>query len=128
MGPHSFKCGKSAESALGLPLSKGFNGAALFQVRKDLGAGVNRLQHLTLEWGRTLSSAERFFKKHPHLRGWMRFNGAALFQVRKVVLEYSGLSSLSLLQWGRTLSSAESNHSKWQETGDVSVPGGPGRR
>ncbi len=71
MGPHSFKCGKRRLRLRRLSCVC-FNGAALFQVRKE---------KWKLQWGRTLSSAERLKpvnEKRPC------FNGAALFQVRKV--------------------------------------------
>ena len=59
MGPHFFKCGNQSERAQRVFKPTGFNGAALFQVRKrDNGAMA----------GMRLSP---------------RFNGAALFQVRK---------------------------------------------
>ena len=60
MGPHSFKCGKQAtyQNRDALAFQR-FNGAALFQVRKDYGVGY---------LGRAIRC----------------FNGAALFQVRKV--------------------------------------------
>ena len=66
-------------------LDPGFNGAALFQVRKvreftQEGRAVNGLQ-----WGRTLSSAESFAKCGLVSRRLPCFNGAALFQVRKVM-------------------------------------------
>ncbi len=109
MGPHSFKCGKRQQSLL---VKREeffcFNGAALFQVRKvfrrrqrlasiypasmgphSFKCGKKRVKplfdgyHPQLQWGRTLSSAER-------IKGQWR-------KLRQL-----------LLQWGRTLSSAES--------------------
>ena len=58
MGPHSFKCGKRPCGSEARGLYRCFNGAALFQVRKN-------------SFRQPLSRAEA------------RFNGAALFQVRK---------------------------------------------
>ena len=83
MGPHSFKCGKlglddGGQTAIqklqwGRTLSSAesrrfvhfdarkkisFNGAALFQVRKDLQVRVGQAGYVKLQWGRTLSSAE----------------------------------------------------------------------
>ncbi len=182
MGPHSFKCGKINNDALeqeingrfnGAALfqvrkedlskffllrSFGFNGAALFQVRKAPEPTAKRADEATasmgphsfkcgkqgwlldrdeyvaaLQWGRTLSSAERSFEKRRSAPEEISFNGAALFQVRKAQLalrpptdsrtrfngaalfqvrKVRGLQKLSHspkpLQWGRTLSSAES--------------------
>ena len=59
MGPHSFKCGKRVFNGMELRVFNGFNGAALFQVRK-------------------VSSRRRQGGADDK-----RFNGAALFQVRK---------------------------------------------
>ena len=84
MGPHSFKCGKSIGCRLADAIGKSFNGAALFQVRKvppplapliiDFpcfnGAALFQVRKVDnelrasggpkgLQWGRTLSSAER---------------------------------------------------------------------
>ena len=114
MGPHSFKCGKltirlppggrppSFNGAALFQVRKGwtkipararnlgFNGAALFQVRKanqqDIAMGLKT----RLQWGRTLSSAERI-QRHPQSHGIHR------------------------LQWGRTLSSAERNSARLME-------------
>ena len=75
MGPHSFKCGKK--------LADGFNGAALFQVRKVQTPSTATLRPDRLQWGRTLSSAE----------------STTTTTTKRYLLQ---------LQWGRTLSSAES--------------------
>ena len=140
-------------------IGKGFNGAALFQVRKasaylsaavsaesasmgphffKCGKSVNnptfdRPVTVTLQWGRTFSSAEstparnlkpllvsasmgpHFFKcgKGDSLEsagnGAISFNGAALFQVRKGRPVSASITYPVTLQWGRTFSSAESN-------------------
>ena len=82
MGPHSFKCGKKFFLSPEVFPHSGFNGAALFQVRKAL---FRRLCFWTAS----------------------RFNGAALFQVRKVFRGTAGFEFVKELQWGRTLSSAE---------------------
>ena len=108
MGPHSFKCGKSAKLAPADALQISFNGAALFQVRKVLDILASLWRALPLQWGRTLSSAERETGRQIKSGGeslqWGRtlssaeslfaplsiqnsqsFNGAALFQVRKAL-------------------------------------------
>ena len=139
MGPHSFKCGKRLMILARLLNCRGFNGAALFQVRKVLArkiflsakvsasmgphsfkCGKLRIRPRacarfpSLQWGRTLSSAESFvwlaglrfclrasmgphsFKcgKAAHLilphSPPIRFNGAALFQVRKDLATLQG--------------------------------------
>ena len=88
-------------------VQQGFNGAALFQVRKVLGASSDAHGFGPLQWGRTLSSAERaeasllrdpryIASMGPHSfkcgksdsecrvgQDYQGFNGAALFQVRK---------------------------------------------
>ena len=107
MGPHFFKCGKNRHLSGGLLRADRFNGAALFQVRKDPSGSPSGSPSSPLQWGRTFSSAEsspmdlitpldfslqwgRTFSSAE--RGgavgknrWRRcsFNGAALFQVRK---------------------------------------------
>ena len=82
MGPHFFKCGKIFPSDPELRLALSFNGAALFQVRKNC-------------------------QGHRPGYGRGRFNGAALFQVRKKVKERKQIMQIKVLQWGRTFSSAE---------------------
>ena len=87
-----------------------------------------------LQWGRTLSSAERddiwagdeldeerfngaaLFQVRKvdetavrELQQAASFNGAALFQVRKEATTGNSGEKSTLLQWGRTLSSAESS-------------------
>ena len=59
-----------------------------------------------LQWGRTLSSAEVFPSQSVPLPSSC-FNGAALFQVRKFPPNAANFPAINLLQWGRTLSSAE---------------------
>ena len=82
MGPHSFKCGSENRLQMNKPNYRRFNGAALFQVRKfGVLPSIIRMW-TTLQWGRTLSSAE-VETNLPRVR-----TGAGL-------------------QWGRTLSSAE---------------------
>ncbi len=157
MGPHSFKCGKrditrnqslaSGSLQWGRTLSsaertrwwmaryghsRSFNGAALFQVRKDgdvllIGFGFSALQWgrtlssaeratwlfkpynpKPLQWGRTLSSAESFSAGSRRYGAILGFNGAALFQVRKGRSAHFFIGKKNQLQWGRTLSSAES--------------------
>ena len=63
--------------------TRGFNGAALFQVRKD-------------------------FRHDCTLMESKCFNGAALFQVRKANQRQTQPMIVGKLQWGRTFSSAES--------------------
>ena len=89
MGPHSFKCGKKTVSNNGVVYSIRFNGAALFQVRKVPERKSKAVPQGKLQWGRTLSSAER---------------GAD--GCTQAVAAHG-------LQWGRTLSSAERMVEKW---------------
>ena len=108
MGPHSFKCGKSrlfgglADSAIS------FNGAALFQVRKVTAGGAVATRQNKLQWGRTLSSAERFFKRRSCPSSCGLQWGRTLSSAESSPLAYPNSACLSL-QWGRTLSSAESD-------------------
>ena len=107
MGPHFFKCGKvytsqpanlcrkslqwgrtfSSAERMENPKKtaggNGFNGAALFQVRKVRRKMENHREVDELQWGRTFSSAER----QTLLAGKIQDNNT--------------------LQWGRTFSSAE---------------------
>ena len=86
MGPHFFKCGKSVVLDISTGSSRGFNGAALFQVRKGVSHPNQLNTHQGLQWGRTFSSAESALYKHSGRVSRYCFNGAALFQVRKAPL------------------------------------------
>ena len=113
MGPHFFKCGKNGSRSDTASPSNGFNGAALFQVRKDpVEMGVDPTQTkasmgphffkcgkrkvqvncnkngVVLQWGRTFSSAESSGDVFFHFFPKISFNGAALFQVRKVPISW----------------------------------------
>ncbi len=108
MGPHSFKCGKRPRgSSTGLSALPGFNGAALFQVRK-----VHRLPLYAPNTHRA-SMGPHSFKCGKNCRRRRlecrrcSFNGAALFQVRKGTANRKNNPWTESLQWGRTLSSAE---------------------
>ena len=131
MGPHSFKCGSPLNSGVKRSGTSGFNGAALFQVRKSVDAppfahsqlcfngaalfqvrksglrSPSTVEATVLQWGRTLSSAEVNGAALFEVWEFACFNGAALFQVRKWQTANSANSANSALQWGRTLSSAE---------------------
>ena len=64
---------------------------------------------ISLQWGRTFSSAESEWVCSFDFPRRLGFNGAALFQVRKVHRGiFCGCESRTALQWGRTFSSAES--------------------
>ena len=108
MGPHSFKCGKRAQSIDRHRLDHRFNGAALFQVRKGPNCLPSQAGIFLLQWGRTLSSAESWRVIGLRKTGEACFNGAALFQVRKDRQAKAREDLKAKLQWGRTLSSAES--------------------
>ena len=82
MGPHFFKCGKETHSDLDSDVIVGFNGAALFQVRK-----VSQDQSLAM-LVKGFNGAALFQVRKGHLGRCITetaksFNGAALFQVRK---------------------------------------------
>ena len=100
MGPHSFKCGKARLPPPNINKKQSFNGAALFQVRKD--------------------------KPHPEKpTSLFGFNGAALFQVRKANNPDLPISAGWMLQWGRTLSSAERPCKSQRESGQMLASMGP---
>ena len=110
MGPHSFKCGNSPHRRDGLRNNSGFNGAALFQVRK-LVDSVLRRQLFRASMGPHSFKCGNSFKLTNPAAECVRFNGAALFQVRKRPLCQCEIDHTGQLQWGRTLSSAETNSS-----------------
>ena len=84
MGPHSFKCGKPAVRVTPAPLYVGFNGAALFQVRKERrGGDLDGLLVLCFNGAALFQVRKGSTFRHPD-EHWNGFNGAALFQVRKV--------------------------------------------
>ena len=83
MGPHFFKCGKQSRRSRPRNDESGFNGAALFQVRKAINLAGTKSTTGRLQWGRTFSSAERQTDEFTANGGRVGFNGAALFQVRK---------------------------------------------
>ena len=83
MGPHFFKCGKADDLYRASHRFCGFNGAALFQVRKEGIRWRAPRDDFRLQWGRTFSSAE---------------------SATEVITIQCGIE----LQWGRTFSSAES--------------------
>ena len=83
MGPHFFKCGKQSLLAAKRANRFGFNGAALFQVRKTIFTRSQTRKPVWLQWGRTFSSAEK---------------SSLGFQAQDIRIK---------LQWGRTFSSAE---------------------
>ena len=136
MGPHFFKCGKLVEATkcgngigrfngaalfqvrkdaitrLGCMHRDGFNGAALFQVRKAYNSKFHNRKK------RRASMGPHFFKCGKAIpfgmatREKTSFNGAALFQVRKDAVDLAKQILAAGLQWGRTFSSAESLKSK----------------
>ena len=86
--------------------SLGFNGAALFQVRKSWPRWVLHGSSAALQWGRTFSSAEVLGREQfcllQVLLQWGRTFSSAEVQA------YSALRAPGkVLQWGRTFSSAE---------------------
>ena len=107
MGPHFFKCGKDKGPRNRRAPNRGFNGAALFQVRKvDFRGGGAEAKK------KGFNGAALFQVRKEHL-GLLyrsrasRFNGAALFQVRKEPRKKKEGAESKALQWGRTFSSAE---------------------
>ena len=108
MGPHFFKCGKTAISSELWTSWPSFNGAALFQVRK-----VN-YESSTLGKSAPASMGPHFFKcgKSP-ISPSPAFNGVAsmgphFFKCGKRGRKALWQTANHQLQWGRTFSSAES--------------------
>ena len=133
MGPHFFKCGKMTTEDEKKLILRGFNGAALFQVRKDkivvpeylateeasmgphfFKCGKGLTEEDIKERLNSASMGPHFFKcgksyySRFACRIFTRFNGAALFQVRKGKKNGVYIPLDRKLQWGRTFSSAES--------------------
>ena len=107
MGPHSFKCGKLRKPVLKRFCCSRFNGAALFQVRKARQSQTHGCHRTSLQWGRTLSSAESFFRcQGSYLTSILQW-GRTLSSAERIVCCVC-LIPIRFLQWGRTLSSAES--------------------
>ena len=67
MGPHFFKCGKLFDFESKQLRLRFFNGAALFQVRKVGDSEWTVAKEISLQWGRTFSSAERIQRASEHL-------------------------------------------------------------
>ena len=86
-----------------------FNGAALFQVRKGLAFYLDRFFRESLQWGRTLSSAESCSPRRGDNSGLIASMGPHSFKCGKLVDGFLRISAKLKLQWGRTLSSAESS-------------------
>ncbi len=136
MGPHSFKCGKlsalrldcqNQDSFNGAALfqvrkakmierprsrGRGFNGAALFQVRKGSAWPLIQSGRPTLQWGRTLSSAESGFASDGGQVRCHASMGPHSFKCGKTTMRIESVPNEPSLQWGRTLSSAESRQGK----------------
>ena len=86
---------------------QGFNGAALFQVRKGVVPTFNSDAACLSFNGAALFQVRKENPYRPIRESISRFNGAALFQVRKVRILSTTKNIWWKLQWGRTLSSAE---------------------
>ena len=108
MGPHSFKCGSLGGMGVIRIAEGGFNGAALFQVRKSdqsnpqsrssrlasmgphsFKCGSNTNMKISVNTLRASMGPHSFKCGSPHRRPLSQatptcFNGAALFQVRKL--------------------------------------------
>ena len=83
MGPHSFKCGKRTNELVHRLLCGASMGPHSFKCGKLESISCGQTEESALQWGRTLSSAERNGKSSKENGKTFRFNGAALFQVRK---------------------------------------------
>ena len=86
MGPQSFDCGKSLCAAMRrTDRASRFNGGAVFRLRKATRILRLPLAVAVLQWGRSLSTAERSAILLPDRRidQPKSFNGAAVFRLRK---------------------------------------------
>ena len=84
MGPHSFKCGKSIRPIGTLTTLGELQWGRTLSSAERTNKSRMRRGREKLQWGRTLSSAERSKPCRANTRTLTGFNGAALFQVRKV--------------------------------------------
>ena len=126
MGPHSFKCGKKRKSRKSKAVRKKLQwGRTLSSAERQLNRVVPVFVTARLQWGRTLSSAERSRKRGFLGLSGPSFNGAALFQVRKAKKLRMMLLIVRKLQWGRTLSSAESKRIDAEEAAEAAASMGP---
>ena len=132
MGPRPFSRGNLSEIGLPRRRTKGFNGAATFQSRKQSSSAIASREGAMLQWGRDLSVAEtrsgpgllatraRGFNGAATFQSRKRklgasagasegrgFNGAATFQSRKPAVQRGPRLYVDQLQWGRDLSVAE---------------------
>ena len=114
MGPHFFKCGKTRLRDELIFRPDGFNGAALFQVRKNLLITSFLSLIVPLQWGRTFSSAENrpgtIVPVTRVMLQWGRTFSSAENKTESYIME-----KLRLLQWGRTFSSAENRKIKMRK-------------
>ena len=108
MGPHSFKCGKRRlrRQRAGI-LLRASMGPHSFKCGKLVGAPQRRRGAL-LQWGRTLSSAERLKRRGEEPELSAASMGPHSFKCGKQKWNESRHIYVQTLQWGRTLSSAES--------------------
>ena len=130
MGPQSFDCGKPPATALARSQRSGFNGAAVFRLRKVPWGEYHGGALVRLQWGRSLSTAERK-PAAPFFDPQGGFNGAAVFRLRKALedsvvrcderasmgpqsfdcgkdsMPFPSRANTVSLQWGRSLSTAE---------------------
>ena len=110
MGPHSFKCGKPKNHPRDERQSKASMGPHSFKCGKILNR-QSQTPPPSLQWGRTLSSAERLFVGHRSFGPLIASMGPHSFKCGKMSWIIEMCKICPKLQWGRTLSSAESQPS-----------------
>ena len=107
MGPHFFKCGKPSTKQTEEDGLQRFNGAALFQVRKDELFGDFGFGFFQLQWGRTFSSAESGKSTRPATACARGLQWGRTFSSAERSTSVEARDWPCPLQWGRTFSSAE---------------------
>ena len=132
MGPHFFKCGKILSRRSSTASDACFNGAALFQVRKEeteyrsavrkrqasmgphffkcgksLRQRAERHWKCKLQWGRTFSSAESYAGRWKTVVKWTTLQWGRTFSSAERRYSSRIERITQPLQWGRTFSSAE---------------------
>ena len=107
MGPHFFKCGKSRPSAPAAKIRCGFNGAALFQVRKATENQFQAGDAFPASMGPHFFKCGKSRQEGGDEREIHASMGPHFFKCGKAAKEREETGTQNELQWGRTFSSAE---------------------
>ena len=117
MGPRLFSRGNVGLPDVFLPGKRGFNGAAAFQPRKQLGKENVPMCPMRFNGAAAFQPRKQFIGS-PYRSGVPGFNGAAAFQPRKRSRSSSWETPTAKLQWGRGFSAAETPHGRRGARGD----------